>query len=1678
MFKRKFNNLKFIKKYFQFGLIITISFLIILALFVHPIPSSAVSNNDILENDGIVRPQSIDEGLSRKTFSEMQGRRVTIREPYMEVLDRNIERSKTQDLSDIFTFVDPNTNQPYQGEGKELAYIDFSKEGNLNSTEENVLGDLKHPRYPMRGLDKGERKYFSDFVKYMLLRQSWFYRTQSMVDINNGELKKHPAADYIYGHIDDNAKAVKKLIISDPIYRSPMTTGLYLAPGEVATVTVKGLKEGEKIKLTTHQQDSLGYDGGFSDNFNPNTDPSYSKLSSTEKYFRYWDLKLIEEAANASKEGRKANYTQFDFSLQGQWKWQNQKVPCMGSVFEISNGTQQIGSIYGGPLYLQPTSSAVEIEISGALETPHYILGVTTKAEFENNLRNAPGLIATLDVENGQLIGLANYMQECDDIEKLAYFWHSVFAINSSLNGRSYNYNITMSYDIHVPAGEAVALNSSFCAQPYGWFKTCMNYEDLTTKGNWGTFHELGHVQAKTYGVNWGMCNSTCKEPCEGEVWNNTLIVLMYSLLCNMDPRMTTIEHGEFVYPYTAVERSMNVQDVEDYHDFNNTKGAHFDQLSLYATLIHSFGPSRFVDFFYSYKINKSYCPESRADFIYRMGLINHVNLFNWINENYHGNVQESSFTPEQWHYLQTLPDFYPIAYRYSNGIDGNETARKYEVDGKFNTIFDLSNDNIISPKSFKIIDVTAPLYGNIIYDSNNLKVTYTPPKEIRENDCFDIIVQTEGGRIVTLNVNFKLLYRGTYAEVWNLRNDVEPKQSVQQALEEVNGRNPDRIEESNIAGKARFTAAPTNRELYHLRFKFVANQEGLHQFYLKADDASSVTFYRDNENGESIGNLFTTKDVSNYGSNNVEVTLNVNDTLYVDCYLVNWGGPGNLYVGVKFPNSDKIEDIPSNNIINANVTNEELEIADEFKGWQPQFLDSIKDEPIDYKTEKNNWEIIECPVAHINDGQGINALIDNDESTYYHSSYAGNKPPYPHTIIIDCKEEIFANYFEILRRGNQNDKIINFKLYCAKNIVNDLAPNDEDYELLFDGLTEDPNSLKYRINFNERAIRYFKLVIVQTAGQTVIKELTAGRTVSLEQTVRPKNYEQENQGFIENSANGKLTTKEEGSYYIFSFLGTGFDIFADTDLSYGSGIVYVDDVLVGNIDLAEKRIFNKCVFRKHDLEIGNHVVKIETNTSLLFNISFINVDYQTPVEEKDFPTIADDYGDESPLIFSTEWKTIVPEYKELTSIKFLNNVPDGYNDTYLRMNDYIRIYQKEDDKTKIAFVYKGNILSPSECGFLFAGCTNLKEIVFDNFDTTSMRSTISMFSDCNKLQILDLSNFKTNQTLFLSSMFANCNSLTELNLLGLNIKKEASLVDIFLFCSNLNKLHVPNEFLVDGIILPNQFVDVETKNISNELNTNNAGHILLLHQDHSFTEHIALVNPTCLRNGTKEYYLCACGSYSFDGTNETNDNIEIKALGHQEETVKGYDPTCTKSGLTDGTRCAICHEILTKQQEILALGHQGEIVKGYDPTCTKSGLTDGVRCAVCYEILTKQQEIPATGHKEEIIKGYDATCTTPGLTDEVHCSVCHEILEEQQEIPATGHEWGNWEVVKEPTYKEEGLKERKCPFGHVETEIVPMLTKDYNSLIVGIVIGCSVLLIGTIIIIILIRKKRLNKKG
>ena len=163
----------------------------------------------------------------------------------------------------------------------------------------------------------------------------------------------------------------------------------------------------------------------------------------------------------------------------------------------------------------------------------------------------------------------------------------------------------------------------------------------------------------------------------------------------------------------------------------------------------------------------------------------------------------------------------------------------------------------------------------------------------------------------------------------------------------------------------------------------------------------------------------------------------------------------------------------------------------------------------------------------------------------------------------------------------------------------------------------------------------------------------------------------------------------------------------------------------------------------------------------------------------------------------------------------------------------------------------------------------------------------------------------------------------------------------------------------------------------------------------HQMDEGKVTTDFTCTTAGVKTYTcLNGCGHTTTE---------ELPAM-HIPQVVPAVAPTCTESGLTEGSECSVCHEVLV-EQEIIEASHTWEVVKIHtEATCTTDGVMEVV-CSVegCGE--TEMQVIPATGHTEVIDPAKAATCEADGCTAGKHCSTCGEILVAQKVI-AGGHRW------------------------------------------------------------------------
>jgi len=142
----------------------------------------------------------------------------------------------------------------------------------------------------------------------------------------------------------------------------------------------------------------------------------------------------------------------------------------------------------------------------------------------------------------------------------------------------------------------------------------------------------------------------------------------------------------------------------------------------------------------------------------------------------------------------------------------------------------------------------------------------------------------------------------------------------------------------------------------------------------------------------------------------------------------------------------------------------------------------------------------------------------------------------------------------------------------------------------------------------------------------------------------------------------------------------------------------------------------------------------------------------------------------------------------------------------------------EKEGKYKIKLILKINI---KDCSFMFAGCKNIIDINFQNFNTSNVINMRYMFSGCENIKELDLSSFNTKNVKNMEGMFGiysnaytiitnidwpsfdivklseiktyikGCKSLEKLNLSSFDTKNVNNMMCMFKGCSELKELNL-----------------------------------------------------------------------------------------------------------------------------------------------------------------------------------------------------------------------------------------------------------------------------------------------
>jgi hypothetical protein len=185
------------------------------------------------------------------------------------------------------------------------------------------------------------------------------------------EVKAHPSAISFPGAVPAEAKRISRTIVIDTKIPQWHSTGLYVAPGEMVTITVPSIavQKGLGVRIGAHT-DTL------------------------------WHLP----------------------------KWE--RFPEISLRRPLDSTTVQVASPFGGALFIdvagKQSLGTVSLRIENVVEAPLYVRGKTDLATWKQSLRNTPAPWAELVGKSVILTVPSSVVRDLDDPEALMTYWDEV----------------------------------------------------------------------------------------------------------------------------------------------------------------------------------------------------------------------------------------------------------------------------------------------------------------------------------------------------------------------------------------------------------------------------------------------------------------------------------------------------------------------------------------------------------------------------------------------------------------------------------------------------------------------------------------------------------------------------------------------------------------------------------------------------------------------------------------------------------------------------------------------------------------------------------------------------------------------------------------------------------------------------------------------------------------------------------------------------------------------------------------------------------------------------------------------------------------------------------------------------------------------------------------------------
>ena len=171
------------------------------------------------------------------------------------------------------------------------------------------------------------------------------------------------------------------------------------------------------------------------------------------------------------------------------------------------------------------------------------------------------------------------------------------------------------------------------------------------------------------------------------------------------------------------------------------------------------------------------------------------------------------------------------------------------------------------------------------------------------------------------------------------------------------------------------------------------------------------------------------------------------------------------------------------------------------------------------------------------------------------------------------------------------------------------------------------------------------------------------------------------------------------------------------------------------------------------------------------------------------------------------EWVTTIDDSLEKIVFACTSDIPAevlDYDNIGVDSMNTSNIVASLSEDQKVLYVHSNYDIRSKDCQMMFYRMSNLKEVVFNNFNTDECLSMRRMFMGCTALESVDMCTLTSDNVEDFTEMFSGCTSCKYLDVRSLSVPSSHETCvysDMFKNMTLLRRVHVGNTFAFSSVM-------------------------------------------------------------------------------------------------------------------------------------------------------------------------------------------------------------------------------------------------------------------------------------